>query len=328
MKESDILVKKIYGYYITQCIGVAAELGLADILGDKTLSVKELASESIVNEDALYRMLRLLCSEDIFVEVKDRHFSNSNISKYLKKDHETSLNGLARLHCDKLWWNSWGELRFSIKENKPSTDFVFKKGAFQVMKENKEINDIFNFAMTNLSSRDARAVTKVFDFTKFKNVIDIGGGEGALINGIKNQLSGFKIDFALFDQGHVIKKVTLTDINLEFGDFFQSVPKGYDCYILRHILHDWSDERCETILKNCVEGMKPNSTLLVIELLLEKGKESSIAKYRDMNMLVSMHGGKERYISEYEKLFLSAGVKLVEVIPLPGQMNILVGKRL
>jgi hypothetical protein len=95
-------------------------------------------------------------------------------------------------------------------------------------------------------------------------------------------------------------------VSIESGSFFEGVPAGHDAYILSHIIHDWDEARCQTILQNCRRAMKPDGRLLIVEMVLPEDDTPHPGKMLDMMMLVGP-GGQERTPSEYEQILRPAG---------------------
>jgi hypothetical protein len=158
--------------------------------------------------------------------------------------------------------------------------------------------------------------------------VDVGGGNGALLAGLLGvhpHLSG-----VVFDQPHVVAgaRRTLEAAGLDGrcriaeGSFFEGVPEGGDAYLLKFILHDWGDEDCAAILKNCRRAMPDSGRLLVIEILIEPGNTPDYGKYLDLNMLV-LTKGRERTEAEYRALFRSAGFELSRIVPTGTELSIL-----
>jgi hypothetical protein len=110
-------------------------------------------------------------------------------------------------------------------------------------------------------------------------------------------------------------------VTVESGDFFQNVPNGGDVYIMSHVIHDWNEEQCATILGNCRRAMKDGSRLLLIEMVLSPGDTPHPGKLLDMMMLVGP-GGQERTADEYGALLSSAGFRLERVIPTNSAVSI------
>ena len=121
----------------------------------------------------------------------------------------------------------------------------------------------------------------------------------------------------LFDQPHVIARAEQSAALLANrcccvgGDFFNSVPEGGDAYLLKWILHDWSDTASVEILKSCRRAMKRESRLLVAEYVLDT-EASSDGALMDLTMMV-MNGGRERTREEFSSIFAAAGFQLVLV---------------
>jgi O-methyltransferase domain len=109
------------------------------------------------------------------------------------------------------------------------------------------------------------------------------------------------------------------------GSFFESVPKGADAYLMKHIIHDWDDERCITILKNCHDAIIDNGKLLVIETVIPGANEPSIGKFLDIEMLLMTSGGRERTAKEFQELFAKGGFELTNIIPTPSPISIIEG---
>jgi ubiquinone/menaquinone biosynthesis C-methylase UbiE len=103
-------------------------------------------------------------------------------------------------------------------------------------------------------------------------------------------------------------------IAIEPGSFFESVPASADAYILSHVIHDWSEEQCLTILGNCRRVMKPESKLLLVEFVLPADNSPHPGKFLDMVML-TVTGGEERTADEYGTLLAKAGLRMTRVVP-------------
>ena len=110
------------------------------------------------------------------------------------------------------------------------------------------------------------------------------------------------------------------------GDFFVSVPAGGDAYIMKHIIHDWEDERALTILRNCHRAMTENGRLLVVEMVIPEGNAPSPGKFLDLEMLVFLHSF-ERTAAEYRSLFERAGFKLTRIVPTQSPYSVIEGVR-
>ena len=133
----------------------------------------------------------------------------------------------------------------------------------------------------------------------------------------------------LYDLPHVVadapallaSRGVASRVSIESGSFFESVPAGGDAYILSHIIHDWSEDQCLTILGNCRKAMKPTSRLLIVEMVLPPGNAMHPGKLLDMIML-AVPGGTERTEAEYGALLAKAGFKLSRVVPTASPVSV------
>ncbi len=108
------------------------------------------------------------------------------------------------------------------------------------------------------------------------------------------------------------------------GDFFLSIPSGGDAYLMRHIIHDWDDDKARTILRNCRKMMAPSARLLLVETVIPAGNEPCFAKLLDLNMLV-LPGGLERTEAEYRVLFAAVGFRLERIVPTTAAVSVIEG---
>ena len=173
----------------------------------------------------------------------------------------------------------------------------------------------------------------VYDFAPFATVVDVGGGYGddsggrACRSGQPRRLTGCCLCFRPAACGRGCRGTPrlggVADRCARLGgDFFEAVPSGGDAYVLSQILHDWDDERCLDILRQCRRVMPEHGKLLVVEIVLAPGEEPSFGKWLDLHML-AVTGGRERTASEYDSLFRSAGFALAHVLATPAGLSVL-----
>ena len=110
------------------------------------------------------------------------------------------------------------------------------------------------------------------------------------------------------------------------GDFFQSAPGGGDAYILKHIIHDWSDEDCLPILSHCRTGMTSGGKVLIVEMVIPERNVPAISKFLDLEMLLFLTG-RERTEAEYRALLDGAGFELTRIVPTPSTYSVIEGVR-
>jgi hypothetical protein len=325
------LDQMITGYWISQAIYAAAKFGIADHLRDGPKTIGELAGATSTNEDALYRLLRALASVGVFTEEDPRRFSLTPLAEPLRSDVAGSKRALA-LMCGDEQFRAWAEIDYSVRTGKIAFDKIFGKPVFDYLGEHPDKARIFDAAMVGIHGRESNAVLAAYDFSGIGVVADIGGGNGSQITEILKKHTRMK--GILFDLPHVIERAkeriqpsgVLDRCQLVSGSFFDAVPQGAAAYILRHIIHDWDEEKCLTILRNCHRAMPSASKLLVIESVIPPGNQPFQGKFLDLHMLL-IPGGKERTENEYRKLFERAGFELARIVPTGTEVSIVEGKK-
>jgi cyclopropane fatty-acyl-phospholipid synthase-like methyltransferase len=179
---------------------------------------------------------------------------------------------------------------------------------------------VFNDSMSGVTAATNEAITSLYDFSGFKKLVDVGGGHGGLITGILKKNPNLK--GVLFDAPEVIEgaRPRIEEAGLADrcetvpGDFFQAVPAGGDAYIMKWIIHDWDDQKSNTILRHIRNQIPANGRLILVDCVVPETNEPHFSKFIDLNMLV-MTGGKERTAKEFQELLSAAGFKLLQVIP-------------
>src|SRR5262249_20640066 len=198
---------------------------------------------------------------------------------------------------------------------------VYGEGLFEWFGTHREEAEVFNQAMTSFSSTTAEAVVAAYDFSSFTRLADIGGGHGVLLASIlktKPQVQGLLVDLPQVVEGAkdlLAKNGVEQRCEIVGGDFFKAVPEGCDAYMMKHIIHDWGDEACTTLLRHCGHGLTPGGRVLVLEQVVPPRGVSSMAKIVDIEMLVMTDGGHERTEAEFAELFSRAGLPLSRVVP-------------
>jgi O-methyltransferase domain len=203
---------------------------------------------------------------------------------------------------------------------------------FEYLAQHPDDAALFSETMVGVHGQEPPAVAAAYDFSPFDLVVDVGGATGNLLSAILAHHPGPR--GVLFDLPHVareapalLKQKGVGDrVTIAAGDFFKTIPDGADAYLLSHILHDWSEDRCRAILDNVRKAMKPASRLLIVEMLLPEGDAPHPGKMIDLLMLV-MTGGQERSEAEYRELLGSAGFQLTRVVPTNSAVSIVEAMR-
>lgn len=308
-----LLTQIMLGSMASQALYVAAKLGVADHLVDGPKHVEELAKATETDAPSLYRVLRALASLGIFTEQGDRVFAMTPTAEPLRSNVPHSLRDVAIFWGEDWHWEVWGKILHSVRTGKSAWAQMHGDDVFEYFERNPEAGAIFNRAMSSFSGLATNAVIEAYDFTGVETLIDIAGGHGRLLTGVLEAYPSMR--GVLFDLPHVLEGASrVSRCEYVTGDFFVSVPSGGDAYIMKHIIHDWDDERALKILRNIRNAMKPNGRVLLVEAVIADGNNQDFGKLLDLEMLVSP-GGKERTAAEYEELFTRAGLRLTRIVP-------------
>lgn len=295
---------------VVQCIRVATELGIAEHLAESPRSADDLASSCGVQPKTLSRLLTALSSVEVFSQDDEGHWQNTPLSEFLREDHPASMRSWALLMGHHMFWLPMGELPDSIATGRESFSKVFPGGIFEYTRANPEAGTLFNKAMAAQATGFMSEMPKIYDFSRFNTLADIGGGTGTMLAMTLREYPSLK--GILFELPDVIDEVDDNlvkefdgRLKLESGNFFDSVPDGIDCYMAVRVIHDWPDDKALKILKNIRDVMKPDGTLLLLDGILDENAPPNFAMM-DMLMLV-LAGSMERTEDDFRKLLAESG---------------------
>jgi hypothetical protein len=288
IQSSKQLLELTIGSWFTQAIYVAAELGIADLLTEGPRTAEELAEYTNTNSSALYRVLRALSSADIFIEDEDNRFSLTPLAEHLRSDVPNSLRSFG-IMAGAEFYQSWGNLLYSVQTGKQGFDQTFGQPFFQYMTEHPDRHAVYDAAMMVHGIAETEPMLDAYDFSAFETVMDVGGGNGLMLAAILNRHPAIK--GILFDLPAVAEraKATFSDLDL-------------------------------SILRNCRQAMNPDGRILLVETVIPPLNEPCFGKWLDLMMLIV--GGRERTEEQYRQLLQQAGLKLNRIIPTAHEISI------
>ncbi|MFO0965330.1 MAG: methyltransferase [Gemmataceae bacterium] len=324
-----ILMEMISGTWRAQALHVAAYLGIADLLATGPRSAADLARATSTNGDCLHRLLRALASVGVFAEDDSGRFALTPLAEPLRADVPGSIRP-ALLMMGPAFYRAWGELLHSIRTGETAFNQVFGKGFFDYLAERPKEAATFDAAMTAIHGAETEPMLDAYDFSRFGTLVDMGGGNGSNLLAVLKRHP--KLRGVLFDLPHVVDRAraNIRAAGLEDrctavgGSFFETAPPG-DAYILRHIIHDWDDDRSIAILRSCRRAMNPGAKLLVVESVIPPGNTPFTAKWLDLNMMV-IPGGLERTEAQYRALYEKAGWRLTRIVPTRLETSVVEGE--
>ena len=306
--------------WVSAVVYAAAKLGIADHLAAGAKSAAELAGATNTHAPSLHRLMRTLAGLGILTEREQQRFALTPLGEALKTGAPGSARSTLIAFCGPAFWHSWEEIIYSLQTGKTAFEKACGMPVFEYLAQHPEDASHFSEAMVGFHGSEPPAVAAAYDFSGVKTVVDVGGATGNMLAAILSRHAALR--GILFDRPHVVRDApalleargVVSRVTIDAGDFFERVPVGGDTYLLSHIIHDWNEEQCLTILGHCRAVMKPDSRLLIVETVLPGGDTPHQGKLQDMVMMV-IPGGQERTEAEYAALLGKAGFRLRRVVP-------------
>lgn len=321
------LIQMGIGYWVSRMIYAAAKLGLADHLADGPKSAAELAEPTQTHAPSLHRLMRALAGLGVLCEDDNHRFELTALGEALKTGAPGSARSTILALAGEWWWRGWEQFDHSLATGTTGMQKAFGMSVFEYLASHPEDATHFNEAMIGFHGDEPPAVAAAFDFSAFGTVVDVGGGTGNLLSAILERHSGVR--GRLCELPHVVAAARAQlearglgqRVTVEAIDFFNAVPPGGDAYVLSHVLHDWTEAQCLSILGNCRTAMGANGRLLIVETVLPVGNTPHPGKLLDIAMLV-MPGGQERTDEEFGALLGRSGFRLTRVVPTPSAVSL------
>lgn len=327
LQPPQMMFQMLTGAWVTKSISVIAELAIADTLAGGPKSVGAIAAETGTHEDSLYRVMRLLASTGVFVEMPGKVFSLTPLSSLLVSTNPQGMRNTVRMMTQGEHWNAWSKLIDVVRSGGIATDIAEGCDIWEYFRKNPERAAIFDASMTDFTMHSNAAVVSAFDFSQHKRVCDVGGGHGWLVRALLEANPG--MEGIVFDQDYVVEgarkmlaEAGLADrTNCVSGNFFEAVVEGADLYMAKNIIHDWDDEKSLKILRAIRKVIPKTGRVLLVEVMVGPANVPEPGKFMDVNML-AMTGGRERSAEEFAALFGASGFELGRVIPTQSMMHL------
>lgn len=317
------------GYWSVQVMSTAAALGIPDLLADGLQSNRALAAATGANPRALFRLMRAMSSLGLCRHEGDV-FELTEAGQPLRKDVPGSVRGIV-MYAAGDQWRAWADLATVVKTGRPAPSVASGPEGFADFANNPELAAMFNQSMVDGSRRVAEEAVGVYDFSRFRRVMDVGGGYGAVLAVLlsaNREQQGAVFEQPYLAQGTMayLEKAGVAERAAFIGgDFFQSLPAGADCYVLKYIIHDWDDEHALAILRNCRKAAGQDGTLVLIERVVPERMEALPAHRAIVgaDLLMMAYGGQERTEKEFRALLAKADFFLSRIAPLASGLNVI-----
>ena len=309
-----VLIRLMGGAWLAKAIAVAARLGIADLVAGKPYTALELAIETQTDPDIMDRLMWLLATCGIFENIGMNRYANTSVSALLCSNSESSLRYFCML-AGESYYDIWGALLHTVKTGQSACPVIFGGSLYDYMEREPEAGRVYDLAMADLARPVGRLLAERAEFKSAHTVVDIGGGNGTVLQAIlavHPHLQGICIDRESVCR-HAFETVEATNANrLKFlpGDFFAPLPKG-NIYILKNVLHNWSDARCVELLANIRTSMCPDTLLMVLEPFVEIDDHSPRHRMDALlQAVISETGTQARSEAQIKAIVGQAGLKV------------------
>lgn len=311
-----------------QAISTAAALGIADVLAKGPRTVASLAQELRCREDVLTTVLRMVAGLGFFMSPEPGLYALTDRGHVLKRDQ---LGPLATFVGAPEQWDPWARLRDAACSGEVAFVRTFGHGLYDHVAADAAAAARYDAAIDAFTRHEAESLCRTFDFAGAREVIDVGGGHGTLLLEVLRRHGHLR--GTLFDLPHVAERALprlrgeLGDrVRTHGGDFFAAIPRGADVLLLKHVLHNWDDERAAVLLLRCADALPAGGRLLVIETILAPDNRADLAAMLDLEMMVLL-GGRERRKPELRRMLAAAGLSLASMAPLVSGSWLLVAEK-
>ena len=325
MTPQDQLRELIGSYWKPYVVTCAAELGIADAMGDAPVLADDLAARLALDPQALARLLRAMAALGLVSDEGGGMFALTETGACLRADSPHSLKGMA-LHVGTQLTPAFAALAECVREGRPPDFVKYGPDGFAEFADRPDAAAIFNQSMVDNSRRIAGDAAAAYDFAQFATIMDVGGGYGAVLATLLKaapQATGCVLDLGharegaleLFAHDGVAGRARYVE-----ASFFDELPETAECYVLKYILHDWNDAYAERIVARVGEAAaKTGGTVILIERIMpgrfEPGEEHAKAAQGDLTMM--LWDGKERTEAEFAALLAHGNLGLTRTVPLP-----------
>lgn len=321
------MVGMITGFWVSQLVRAVADLNLAEHLAGGSLSAAELAEREGSDPDSTFRLLRAAAALGLLTHDEDHRFHSTPLLATLRREVPGSLRGLALGRTVPGLWLTWNHFPAAVRTGRSQTETALGSGLFEHFEAHPGEGTLFSAAMASATAAWAPSVAACIDLQGVSRIADIGGANGSLVQLLLHAdpiLRGL-----VLDRPEVIPRAAEEaarnglDQRLDTlaGDFFNGVPEA-DLYLLKFILHDWDDESCVKILRNCRTAMRPRARVAIVEMVIDAACEPGLAELQDLNMLVAT-SGRERSLDEYDALLTAAGLRRHKLIATDSPLSVI-----
>jgi hypothetical protein len=308
--EHDAMHAMIFGHVTTQVARCAALFSLADHLARGPATAAEIAYAERLDPASTDRLMRACAAFGLLALDASGAYSATELLATLRRDVPGSLRDMAIVQGGRGHWAPWGLLDEAVRAGRPQAAPSLGAGVWEYYATSAGADEAVAFtrAMGAMSGPVASEAARIIDTRDVGFALDVGGASGTLLQAL--MAANPSLRGAVLDLPHVASDTGRPyGVPVIAGDFLEGVPAA-DLYLLKHVLHDWDDGSCISILRNCRRTAAPGGRLVAIEMLVDDTVNSRMAAQLDLTMM-AVAGGRERTLDEYERLFREAEFRLV-----------------
>nr|QAX90926.1 caffeic acid O-methyltransferase [Catalpa bungei]QAX90947.1 caffeic acid O-methyltransferase [Catalpa bungei] len=319
----------IFGFAPMAVVKCAIELQIPDVLESHggAMTLPELSAALGCSPSVLSRIMRYLIHRGIFKQKPTSQESQicyiqTPLSRLLLKN---SMAAFILMESNPVMLAPWHNLKTRALTNGASA-FKAANGAdfWDYGSENPGYSKLFNDGMACHAKLAISNIVNHYPeaFKGIGSLLDVGGGNGTALRTLVKSCPWIR--GINFDLPHVVSIAPPCDgIGHVGGDMFEMVPKA-DAAFLMLVLHDWSDDECIQILRNCREAIPTDTGKVIIaEVVVEEREEDKVTDAHlalDMAILVHTEKGKERTIKEWEYVVYAAGFTKYTIKHIEGEI--------
>ena len=321
----------VRGAWVSLCLRAACELGVLDVL-DEPRTLADLASRTSADGPTLARLLRVLVDLGLLDTDSDRYAATSR-GEVLQAGHPSGVRNLALMQTVLPNLTAWQHLADAVRRGDPVYEELHGTTSWAWLAAHPDEGALFNASMARRAALQVAAIRAARDLSRARLVVDVGGGQGAMLAGLLTAEPSLRGIVADRPEVAAAATASLAAAGLgerahgEPADFFVATPRGGDVYVLSNVLHDWDDAEAVSILRTVREAMGPDAELLVVETVLDAPGRTRAQQHDvhlvDLHMLV-MFGGRERTKAEYDVLLGAAGFSPAWLGQSPNTWDVLV----
>jgi hypothetical protein len=315
------------GFMVSRMLRLVAELAVADhVAADAPAPIEAVAAACGADAQRLRRVLQAVAAFGVFRVTPDGRVAHTARSRLLRSDTPNSLGHAARFWTGRGSWRAWEEFDAAMTGGVPH-DAAWGMGRFAYLREHQDEARLFDAMMAHFPDNRHAALAAGYDFSAARLICDVGGGNGAALRHILARFPEAR--GLLLDLPDVIAAIPEAQrmegrIATVPGSFLDQVPAGADHYVIVRVLHDWGDEDCLRILRNCRAAMAPGTRLLIVEQVLPEDPASGhpTAYLADVHMMAMFGAARERTAREFEALLAATGFALRRLLPTASPVSI------